>query len=355
MDAETISLRDNLCLDALVIPGDVVGKMIDEANEAQLKIYLYLLRLGKGANTTVAEIADYFNYTESDVKRALKFWNKTSKKTASTSVKQVEQTEDVKADIIEKQNKALVQGDNVVTFSGRPHYSKEKIAEFAKVPEVTQLLFAAEQYTGKPLKPDDINLMFYLYDEMGFEPELIEYLIEYCISNGNASLRSMEAIANEWKETGVTDLASAKRLTRQIPSQMKDVFAAMGMDVNQQPVDAQIMYVRKWTESYGYGMDIIRIACERTILAISKPSFKYTNSIIKNWHDQGAKTISDILKLDEEYKIKKVDDGFSTTPKKASGSTKKSSPSADAKTSKFSNFNEREYDYASLMKDIMSN
>ena len=349
MDTESISLRDNLCVDAVVIPTDVVGKMIDEANEAQLKIYLYLLRMGRSGSATVSEIADYFNYTESDVKRALKFWNKPTKK------KQIEQAEDSKTDIIDRQNESKVQGDNVVNFSGRPHYSKEKIAEFASIPEVTQLLYAAEQYIGRPLKPDDINYMFYLYDEMGFAPELIEYLIEYCISNGNTSLRGMEMIASQWKETGVTDLASAKRLTRQVPSQMKDVFAALGMDVNQQPVDAQIMYVRKWTESYGYDMDIIKIACDRTILAIAKPSFKYVNGIIKNWHDQGVKTIADILRVDEEYKGKKVDESFGMTDKKMGNVVKKSSTASDAKKSKFSNFNEREYDYASLMKDIMSN
>lgn len=347
MESETISLRDDLCLDALVIPANVVGKMIDEANEAQLKIYLYLLRQGQGREVTVSSIADYFNYTESDVKRALKFWNK---KTSSKATNVEERSKD----IIDSTDK--VQGGNVVTFSGRPHYSREKIAEFAKIPEVMQLLYAAEKYLGRTMKSDDINYVFYIYEEMGFAPDLIEYLIEYYIDKGNESLRGIELVADEWKEAGVTDLASAKHLTRLVPSQMKDVYRAFGMDENQIPIDAHIMYVRRWTESYGYNMDIIQIACERTVLTTGKPSFNYANGIIKNWRDLKVKTIADILKADEEHKIKKVEEGLGAASKKSAQSSRKSqSNSSESIKNKFSNFSEREYDYDSLMKDIMSN
>ena len=48
-----------------------------DANDAQLKVYLYLIRM-MNANlpTSVSDIADKFNHTEKDVLRALKYWEK---------------------------------------------------------------------------------------------------------------------------------------------------------------------------------------------------------------------------------------------------------------------------------------
>ncbi len=71
---EGIALNSDLCCDALVIPGAAVERCLREANESQLKIYLYLLK-NAGRDLTVSSIADYFNYSEQDVKRALRFWN----------------------------------------------------------------------------------------------------------------------------------------------------------------------------------------------------------------------------------------------------------------------------------------
>lgn len=333
---DMITLKSDLCPSVLSIPKAAVDRMIDEANEAQLKIYLYLLRAGN-EEVTVSSVADYFNYTEADVKRALKFWNGKPKVAREEAVQKEE---------------TISQGGNVVAFTVRPSYSKEKIAEFAQIPEVSQLLFVAEQYMARPLKADDIASMLFMYDEMDFSCELIEYLLEYCISNNKKSFRSIEAVAEEWKQAGINSLEEAKRFTRSVPKEMKAVFAAFGIDENHQPVDAEIAYVRKWTESFNYGMDIISQACERTVLAINKPNFKYANSIIKGWHEAGVKSISDILAEDERFRAKKATD-LGATKEMAGRTTKK--PENKNQKSKFSNFTERKYDYESLMKDILSN
>ena len=52
-----------------------IDEYMADANDAQLKIYLFLIRM-MNANlpTSVADIADKFNYTEKDVLRALMYW-----------------------------------------------------------------------------------------------------------------------------------------------------------------------------------------------------------------------------------------------------------------------------------------
>ena len=59
----------------------VSNRFIDEymegANEAQLKVYLYLLRmLGANQATSVSDLADKFNHTEKEIIRSLKYWEK---------------------------------------------------------------------------------------------------------------------------------------------------------------------------------------------------------------------------------------------------------------------------------------
>ena len=48
--------------------------------------------------------------------------------------------------------------------------------------EIRQLLFLAEQYLGRTLSPTDISRILYFYDVLHFPMDLLEYLIEYCVS-----------------------------------------------------------------------------------------------------------------------------------------------------------------------------
>ena len=58
-----------------VVSNLFIDEYMADANDAQLKIYLFLVRM-MNANlpTCVADIADKFNYTEKDVLRALSYW-----------------------------------------------------------------------------------------------------------------------------------------------------------------------------------------------------------------------------------------------------------------------------------------
>lgn len=50
---------------------------MERANDAQIKIYLYLLRMmGAHRSTSVSDMADRFNHTEKDVVRSLRYWER---------------------------------------------------------------------------------------------------------------------------------------------------------------------------------------------------------------------------------------------------------------------------------------
>lgn len=61
--------------DQTTISNLFIDEYMADANDAQLKIYLFLIRM-MNANlpTSVTDIADKFNYTEKDVLRSLMYW-----------------------------------------------------------------------------------------------------------------------------------------------------------------------------------------------------------------------------------------------------------------------------------------
>ena len=355
---DRISIGGDLCCDAVIIPGQMLDKHLREMNEAQLKIYLYLLRNQNRECVSVSAIADYFNYTVQDVKRSLMFL----RKRGTLEIAEADD-EDRKSSADEPlsttksgRNNTDQKGDNIVTFLAKPSYSKEELSAFAQKPDIMQLLFVAEQYMGKALKSDDIAAILYMYDTFGFEADLIEYIIEYCISNNKRSMRSIEKLAADWAEAGVDTLDKAKERTRCVPKEVYEVFAAFGMDKTRKPVDAEIAYVRKWTESYGFGMDIIEQACTRTILAINKPSFSYAGKILAVWYEAGVHHIDDIRMADEQYRERQSKQSkVPAVPASKAGKKQAKSSGEDIQAAKFKNFKQREYDYDKLEQDALSN
>ena len=64
-------------LNSTVVANRFIDEYMEDANDAQIKVYLYLLRMMNAHQaTSVSEIADKFNHTEKNIVRALKYWEK---------------------------------------------------------------------------------------------------------------------------------------------------------------------------------------------------------------------------------------------------------------------------------------
>ena len=68
--------KDNY-VDATAVSNIFIDEYMKDANDAQLKIYIYLIRMmNANLSCSLSDIADKFNHTEKDVMRALKYWEK---------------------------------------------------------------------------------------------------------------------------------------------------------------------------------------------------------------------------------------------------------------------------------------
>lgn len=205
--------------------------------------------------------------------------------------------------------------------------------------ELKSLLFIAEQYLGKTLTKTDMDAITYFYDTLGMSADLIEYLIESCVENGHKSIRYIQKVALSWFDDGVRTVAEARQRSVNYNKNCYAVMNAFGLK-NRAPGEAELAYIKKWSEEFGFTLDIILEACNRTISATHQPSFEYTDSILQKWRSRQVRKIQDIAALDAAFQKERS----------RSAAVSRVKPAAR----NLNNFDRRSYDMDSLEERLLN-
>ena len=343
--------------DVTVVSNLFIDEYMKDANDAQLKIYLYLLRMmSAGTPTSISDMADKFNHTEKDVLRALKYWEKCRLLSL--------EYDDSKAlsgihllDISARSGKESISLAPVVPLPSKqvspvpapaaeksdfskPAYSLDQLKEFKNNEETAQILFVAEQYIGRPLSPSEIKTILFFTDKLNFSEDLIDYLLQYCVDKGKKDFRYIEKVAISWAEEGITTPKQAAKFARKYDKSVYDIMKALGKSGI--PTKAEADYAVKWMKDYGFTQDIIIEACTRTVMATDSHRFEYADRILNSWHQNRVHHKADIKALDEAHaKSKTAGTGTSYT--------------APVAAKAFNQFPQRSYDFEALEKEILSN
>jgi len=352
------------------VPNIFIDEYMADADGEFVKIYLYLLRCIHSSmdSFSIGEMADRFEHTEKDIKRALRYWESINvmrleyndqnellgiclldlhtKK--ESSLEQPAEKAVSKSDSTSRENSdsyAPVSNETVSTAESeleKPEFSLDEMKAFRQDKGVQELLFITETYIGHTLSTTDIHSILYWHDTLTFSIDLIEYLIEYCVGKGRKSIRYMEKVALAWHESGFTTVDEAKKASafyNQVNTSIIKAFGISGRTL----VESELTYIDKWSKTYGFTLDLILEACKKTMQAIHQPSFEYTDSILSNWRKKDISSLDDIATLDAAYLNQK-----SKTPVNPA-------PKAVAATNKFNNFPQRSYNYDQLEKQLLNN
>lgn len=375
------TISQNGCADFTVLCNCFIDEYMAEANDAQLKVYLYLLRVvGSGRKTSISDLADFFNYTEKDILRALKYWEK--KKvlalkfredksleslqflplqsaercnpemqfsaavptpipavrlfTTMTDLQKETSIHSVEGSASAKEDFAVVKGENPVTASDpyeKPQYTLDQLKAFKAGDATSRLLFIAEQYLKKTLSPNEIKSIFFISDKLGFSEDLIDYLIQYCVGRDKKDFRYIEKVAINWAQSGITTPKQAAKYATKYDKIVYEIMNALGK--NTMPTDAEMVFINRWTKEYGFDLSIIQIACDKTVLATDSHRFEYADKILGSWHKAGVRQKSDITKLEQSRKK------TSTFPAKSQGA--------------FNRIEQHDYDFAALEAELLGN
>ncbi len=340
-----ITLNGSGLLPSTCVPNIFIDKYMTNANGEFVKIYLYLLRCMSQERQacSISELADIFEHTEKDVLRALAYWEKMN--LLHLEYNASHEVSGISLGHLDQQTSHAPSQTPSVTTPAAAHPSKdaytvEQMEQFQEDEAVQEVLFITENYLGRTLNPTDIRTILYWYEGLHFSTDLIEYLIETCVSNGHTSLRYMEKIALSWAETGISSVAEAKKEHSMHHQDAYAVMKAFGIN-GRNLIAAELTAIQKWTGSYAMSIEIIKEACRRTIQATGKPSFEYADTILSNWHKQQVRTMSDIVKLDAAHK------------KTRSASKVRETAQHTTAGNRFNNFPQRAYNYEQLEKQLL--
>ena len=167
--------------------------------------------------------------------------------------------------------------------------------------------------------------------------DLIEYLIEYCVENGHKSIHYIQKVALSWHDQDIKTVDQAKTSSLLYNKNCYSILNAYGIK-GRAPAASEIAFIRKWNEEYAFTLDIILEACNRTMNAIHQPSFDYTDSILRKWHENNVHNLNDITALDAHFTKEKE--------------RRKKQP-AKAAANKFNNFESRSYDMNDLERKLV--
>ena len=331
-----------------IIENTFIDEYMPRANGEFVKVYLYLLRCAsEERELSLSSIADVVDHTESDIRRALSYWEK---------LKLLRLQYDKRGGISEiaflseedRRQSASFPAAGTAAAKEIPHpqdtapppsdLTRDRKRELAGQAQIQQLMFIAEQYYSRPLTTTEQTNLLYFYDTLHFSADLIEYLIEYCVSKGSTGSHYMEKVAQEWYKNGITTVAQAKSSTNLYNKNYFTVFNSLGIK-GRNPAPAEIKIMDRWFNELGFTIEIILEACNRTIRQTHQPNFQYTDKILEQWHRSGVRQLSDIRRLDLEY----------STRKKAAVQTPKAST-----PNRFNNFPQREYDWSQLEQQLLN-
>ena len=403
-----INISSDIATSFTTVSDIFIDQYMPKANGEFVKVYLYLLRAtGSGAGiATISEIADHFSNTEADIIRALNYWAsegilqlqtgadgqiigvnlcslsvsgmQAAQSNIQSTVADNAAQNNLQNGVVNNATQNNLQNSvvnnaaqNISTVNTRMHdsvveklksqtpdkaassqkeYTLDEIKEFRKNPDISELFFIIETYLKHTLSSTDTNMVLYWLDELHFSTDLVEYLVEYCITKGHSSLRYMNKVALGWADAGIKTVDQAKDDAAAHSQIYYSVMKALGI-TGRNLVDSEVSLINKWVGEYGFDIELVKAACNKTISAIQKPSFEYTDSILANWRKKDVHTLKDVEVLDANFaKANKASaTGSSQSTNAANGSSKPKSNNSSSKN-KFNNFNQRNNDYDKLEK-----
>lgn len=356
----TLTITNETAADTTVISNLFIDNYMKDANDAQLKVYLYIFRMIQSHTAfSVSDIADQFNHTEREVLRALKYWEKqqlmelsfdTSRNLTGIRLLSPKQTDTPPVITVHKPeippHNTIGDGQEVSSSPDsislteeisedkytKPVYSLDQLRSFKDNETTAQLLLIAQTYVGRPLTASDMKTILYMSDVLEFSDDLIDYLIQYCVEKGKKDFRYMEKVALSWAQEGIHTPKQAQKASLKYD---KSVYAIMNeLGKSSSPTSKELEFINRWIKEYGFSNDVIFEACSRTVLATDKHRFEYADGILSNWKKENVHHKSDIKKLDENH-------------------SRKQTQTVKPAVNKFNQFTQNSYDFAELEQALL--
>ncbi|MCL2170052.1 MAG: DnaD domain protein, partial [Defluviitaleaceae bacterium] len=224
----------------------------------------------------------------------------------------------------------------VVHFEAE-QYTLEEARSHLQNPDVEELFHRIESLYGKLLKDSERLMFLSFYDELDMSVELIEFMVEYCLERGKKGAGYVRTVAQNWVEEGIADVETAKAHVGRFNNEYREILRAFGQ-TGRDPISKEIKYMKRWLTEDKFSMELIRLACEKTILSRANVNFPYADGILNKWKQENIQTVEEIEALEQDYY---------TNVNSWKRPMKKQTPASN-QPKKWQNYTGRKWDYEKL-------
>jgi len=179
-------------------------------------------------------------------------------------------------------------------------YSLDEIEGYLQNPEISLLFERIEKITGKLLKDAERQMFLSFYDELDMPVALIEFMVQYCLDRGKKGSSYLRTVAQNWAEQGIDDVEAAREYVRLFNNEYRDILRFFGVS-GRDPVAKEIQYMQRWLNDDGFSLELIKLACEKTIINKANVNFPYADGILNKWKAENITQVKDIEALEKTY------------------------------------------------------
>jgi len=198
---------------------------------------------------------------------------------------------------------------NVPIFSGeRPRYSEQDVVRAMDSDREFKVLYGeVQRQMGRSLNTEELKVLLGIVRYLGMPSEVVSVLICYCKDKARqkglkaASLRFIEKEAYAWAEQGIDTIEEAAAyIQRQNfrQSQIGQIMEKIQIR-GRKLTTAEAKYAQQWVD-WGFQIDVIEMAYERTCLNTGGMNWPYMNKILARWQEAGLLTADDIRNKDRK-------------------------------------------------------
>lgn len=283
---------------------DFILNKMPKANGTYVKIYLYLLAKA-GGNVEYSEIASALSVLESDVVNAVEYWRKEGVVSISDGTLCLSAEAPALAEDTPQQ--VYTAPPETETVKKTDYTTKQVSDAVLASPALRDMMAVAEELLGKPLNPSEMESLYWFYDGLGFSPEAILMLLEYCVARGKPRISYAEKVALSWKERGLVTSEDISRFLRDSERRLdaqKQIMDAMG--IGGRPAAAgEEQYFSKWLGEYAMSVEMVLLAHEYCLMQTNKLSFPYMDKILERWNAAGIRTAAAAQAEHNSFRAKK--------------------------------------------------
>lgn len=294
---------DNVLPERTSISNLFFSTFLPAATGNYVKVYLYAYYLLRNKiMVTDEDFRETLGLSQDEIDKAFNYW------VDEGIVKKGSDGEIIFFDVdsLTLKNLAIAESVSQSNIASSPS-PEENLIKLNQDPAIRDFFNSCDHIVRRQLAPEEKKRLIGWMEEFNMDTEMVLHAMSLTYDMKNIkNLDYVKGILRRWHDQGKMTLDEViddmDDMDANLNSHIETVRKSLNMK-HRDMTDAVVNIINKWKYDYGYGDDIISLACAQTV-NIREPNVAYVNAVIENWHDLGVKTPEDALKAIENKPTK---------------------------------------------------